>query len=358
MSITGQPGTLGGTAVDADGLTSPWLSAALGRDARVLARTRIGTGQTAATYRLRIAADGLPPTVVAKVAAGDEVARRRVWNGYRAEVGFYADLAATVAVRAPACWYAAADREALRFTLLLEDLEPRQPGTQVAGCSARQALPAVRNLAGLHAPRWNDPSLFTLDYLKAPTPEGAAFLGNIAAAATRTFLDRFGAEVGAADAATLRDSAAAVEAWTLAGGEHTGLLHGDYRLDNLMFAPEGGAATGEVVAVDWQTLTVGPPARDVAYFLGTSLPVDARRGAEERLVGAYYDALVTAGVPGYPAGRCFDDYRLGQLQGPMITTIGAVYATARRTAAADEMFLTMARRSCAAIRDLRSLELL
>ena len=44
------------------------------------------------------------------------------------------------------------------------------------------------------------------------------------------------------------------------------LIHGDYRLDNLMFPPHG---TG-VVAVDWQTLAVAPPARDLAYFLATS----------------------------------------------------------------------------------------
>ena len=56
--------------------------------------------------------------------------------------------------------------------------------------------------------------------------------------------------------------------------------------------------------------------------------------------------------------RCFDDYRLGQMQGPMITTLGAIYATAERSTRADGMFLAMARRSCAAIRDLRSLDLL
>ena len=103
------------------------------------------------------------------------------------------------------------------------------------------------------------------------------------------------------------------------------MIHGDYRLDNLMFST---TEDDDVVAVDWQTMIVGPPTRDVAYFLGTSLDVDDRRAAEEQLVASYHRALVARGVDGYDADRCFDDYRVGQLQGPMITVIGCMYATA------------------------------
>ena len=62
-----------------------------------------------------------------------------------------------------------------------------------------------------------------------------------------------------------------------------------------------------------------------------------------------------AGVDGYDAERCFDDYRVGQLQGPMITVIGCMYATAERSDAADRMFLAMIHRACAAIQDLDSI---
>jgi hypothetical protein len=61
---------------------------------------------------------------------------------------------------------------------------------------------------------------------------------------------------------------------------------------------------------------------------------------------------------GYSYAQCFEDYRLGQIQGPMITMIGAAYATAEGSTTSDEMFLVMAHRSCAAIRDLKSLSLL
>ena len=63
-------------------------------------------------------------------------------------------------------------------------------------------------------------------------------------------------------------------------------------------------------------------------------------------------------MQGYSRHECFDDYRLGQLQGPFITVLGCVYgATAERTPDGDEMFISMAQRSCAAIRELDSLSL-
>jgi aminoglycoside phosphotransferase (APT) family kinase protein len=123
-------------------------------------------------------------------------------------------------------------------------------------------------------------------------------------------------------------------------------------LDNLMFG------TDDVVALDWQTFAVGPPTRDVAYFLGTCLEPTDRRHIEEDLVAGYHTELVERGVTGYSLDQCFDDYRLAQLHGVMITGLGAAYSTRERSAEADGMFLAMARRCTAAVRDLRSLDAL
>jgi Ecdysteroid kinase-like family len=337
-----------------DEVTTAWLSRALGRDVSAVAAERIGTGQTGATYRLSIDTPDGPLTLIAKVAAGDPAARRRVRNGYRSEVGFYRDIASTVDVATPRCWYGAITDDSLAFTLLLDDLSPRLPGVQAAGCSVEQARLAVANLAALHAGRWNDGTVFDLSFVARPTPAGAEYLGSVVTAATETFVERFAAELDAADVATLSAAAAVMTRWQQTRLEPFTVLHGDYRLDNLLFAPNGA----DVVAVDWQTLAVGPPARDLAYFLGTSLTVDDRRTAERELVADYHAALCARGVPGYDAQQCFDDYRLGQLQGPMITTMGCAFATGDRSAGADEMFLAMATRSCAAIRDLDTLAVL
>lgn len=107
--------------------------------------------------------------------------------------------------------------------------------------------------------------------------------------------------------------------------------------------------------VDWQTLTVGLPARDLAYFLGTSLTTADRRAHEHELVAACHRALTGGGVTGYSLAQCLDDYRFGFPQGPLITVLGCAYGTP--TERGDEMFLAMATRACAAIRDHQSLTL-
>ncbi|HXO52545.1 MAG TPA: phosphotransferase, partial [Mycobacterium sp.] len=129
------------------------------------------------------------------------------------------------------------------------------------------------------------------------------------------------------------------------------LLHGDYRIDNMLFDPAGATIT----VVDWQTLTVGLPARDLAYFFGTSLQPQLRKTHERRLVSQYHDALRAHGVRDYPDTECWRDYRLGMLQVPLLTTLG--FASSAVTDRGTEMFLTMLRRGCRAIRELDTLTL-
>jgi hypothetical protein len=334
-------------------LSAEWLSDALGTEIRSASAERIGTGQTSSAYRLTIEAEGYPSTMVAKLAEGEEAARRRVATAHRNEVGFYTQLADTLDVRTPACWYGAVSDDGARFTLILEDLAPRLAGRQVDGCSIVQMEHAVRALAALHACRWNDHSLHDVDFLIPLTAERAQFLGDIALTATEQFIARFGSRMEAADISTLREVSEVLGDWQLRRSAPFSLMHGDYRLDNLMFPPVGD----DVVAVDWQTLTVALPARDLSYFIGTSLPVEQRRVTEHRLVQSYYDELGARGIEDYSLERCFGDYRFGQLQGPMITVLGCMTSSGRSNEA-DDMFLAMATRSCAAIRDLGSLGVL
>ncbi len=142
------------------------------------------------------------------------------------------------------------------------------------------------------------------------------------------------------------------EEWSLARSERFGLVHGDYRLDNLMFPADGGPG---VVALDWQTLSLGLPARDLAYFIGTGLSVEDRRVHESELVTAYHRALVGHGVTDYDRDQCWDDYRFAMIQGPLVSVFGCAYGT--RTERGDRMFAAMVTRACAAIRDLGTLDL-
>lgn len=330
-------------------ITTGWLAEVLGEPVRLFTSERVGTGQIGTCYRLRLDGDR---TVLAKLPAEEPGARDMMAGAYRGEVRFYETVAPTVAVRAPACRYAEMAADSGDFVLLLEDLAPREQGDQLAGCTVDQARDAVVNLAGLHGPRWSDPTLQDVDTLSINGPDDIALLLEMYGPTTELFLDGLGDLVGPEDAATLRACVPVIGPWLLARQERFGLVHGDYRLDNLLFPPGGGAG---VVAVDWQTLSLALPARDLAYFLGTSLTVEDRRAHERDLVAAYHRALTAYGVVGYSFEECWDDYVFAMLQGPLVATFGCAYGT--RTERGDRMFAAMVARACTAIRDLDSLAL-
>ncbi|HXO52939.1 MAG TPA: phosphotransferase, partial [Mycobacterium sp.] len=207
--------------------------------------------------------------------------------------------------------------------------------------------------AGLHGPRWCDPAW--LEFTDAPMPKAdrdlARGFGDLVRAATDVTIKFLGDRLVSEDQETLVDVADLIEAWLLLEADRFSLLHGDYRIDNMLFDPAGATIT----VVDWQTLTVGLPARDLAYFFGTSLQPQLRKSHERRLVLRYHDALRAHGVRHYPDTECWRDYRLGMLQVPLLSTLG--FASSVVTDRGTEMFLTMLRRGCRAIRELDTLTL-
>ncbi|CAN7533056.1 phosphotransferase [Phenylobacterium sp. LjRoot219] len=341
-------------------VTPAWMTTALrgGGEAlsvSALAYEQIGTGQTGACYRFHLQGEGAGPrTVILKTAAGTLEQRARVRRGYRAEVYFYQALADTARIRTPRCWHAAMTDDAQAFTLVLEDASPATPGAQERGCSSGQAAEALRNLVGLHAPFWNSAILDEGPSWLATDAARAAMLAQIHATATDRFIARFEQQLDAAETNVLRRVAEVVPRWLLDPQGPRSLLHGDYRLDNLLFPT---AADGPVMAVDWQTLDIGLPGRDLAYFIVTALDTEQRRASEAALVQTYHDQLRASGVRDYGLDACRDDYRRGMLQAPFITVIGCALATGERSESADRMFLSMARRAIHAIKDLEVLQL-
>jgi aminoglycoside/choline kinase family phosphotransferase len=290
--------------------------------------------------------------LIAKMAAGPPEARTVIAEGYRAEYGFYTEIAHTLSVRTPHCFFATITDDGTCFTLLLEDLAPSTPGDQVTGLTPEEAEDAAVNLAGLHGPRWSDPELLAVPWLSRHTPETADFYAQILTGAIPTFLDHFERWMAPEDPDTLRSVPEHLPAWLMTRPQRFAVIHGDYRPDNLMFPPHGAG----VAAVDWQTLAIGLPGRDVGYLLATSLDPEVRRAEEHRIVESYRRALGEHGVE-ISAEECFDDYRLGVVQGPLITVLGAVYATDPNPSS-DAMFTAMITRSLRAIRDLDPFSLL
>lgn len=353
------PGTPDPPVLDGpDQLTAAWLDVVLGTagspaSVRSVTASPVGTGQMALTVRLDVTQqDGASRTLVAKFArSGADSGLSRM--AYEKEVAFYNDLAGRVAIRTPLCHYAAMADDEPAFVLVLEDLVGTKQGDQITGCAVDQAVAAVVNLAGLHGPTWCDPSLAELGWLGGRNGLGADILRPFLAGAADAFASRFADELGPEDQAVLDAARGPLADWAVAPTERFAVTHGDYRLDNLLFPEDDPAG---VAAVDWQTASTGLPARDVAYFLATSLAVEDRRRHEQRLLKAYHAALTRHGVAGYPLTRCIEDYRLGLLQAPLVILLGR--ATATVTARGDEMFLAMWQRSTAAIHDAGTLDLL
>lgn len=330
----------------AEDLTAEWLTTALGKRVDTVVSEVVGTGQMGSTHRLHLAGDpSLPATVLAKVPSEDAGTRMMMAGAYLNEIRYYNELASTVKIRVPRSYYAAIGDEGT-FTLLMEDLAPAQVGEQIAGCSPDQALAAVVNLAGLHGPRWCDPTLLTIDGMLPSGPEMGELLAVTYPPAIETFLEMLGEHLSDDDVATLNAATPLMARWMGARTDRFALLHMDYRLDNLLFEVDGPA----VYAVDWQGLSIGHPLRDVAFFLSTSLAVEDRRENERAIVAAYHERLSSFGVSDYSAEQCWEDYRFGTLQNLFITVFGAAYSS--RTERGDRMFLAMIERGCAAIRDL------
>ncbi|MEO9327820.1 phosphotransferase family protein [Gordonia aurantiaca] len=330
-------------------LTPAWLSRFLtdnGHEANIASvdAETVGTGQMAGSYRLRLQYDGptdLPSTMVAKLATGAPEQREFGSGVFRNEVRFYRELADDFTVPRPDCYAAAISDAGTEFVLLLEDIGDALQGDQITGCSPAQAEAVAVAAAGLHAPRWNDTAL--LEQMPLPGEPEREMMESILAPMADVYRDRFSPD--ARGSAAIDWLVRTAGDWLVAPLENAALIHGDLRVDNVLFGP-GGAVT----VIDWQTITTGNPLRDIAFLLSTSLTVEDRRTHERGIVASYHRALVTEGVTGYTLDQCWEDYVGNLVQAPLIIVFGS--AAAQPTERGDAMFDTMLSRSAAAIDDL------
>lgn len=205
-----------------------------------------------------------------------------------------------------ALWRAGRSRR--RYLLVLEDLAQRaETRDQVAGCSFDDARAVASALAALHAGFWNDAALARTEWIPHPdaTPRSAR-------AVYPSGRRRFAAEFGdvlprqfmlATDWVDTHLEAVLAR---LSRPPCT-LLHGDCRLDNLLFDGD------RVTAIDWQSLAWGRGVLDWAYFATGSLASSIDEAGEQTLLAAYHAALVEGGVDDYPLDACRRDYALSKV---------------------------------------------
>ncbi len=304
------------------------------------------------TIEYAAGADAGPASVVVKIAASDPTSRATgVGLGiYEREVRFYRELAPRVGGPLAECHLAMIDAEEGWFTLVLEDVAPAEQGDQIAGCDVEHARLALHELAKIHAPLFGDSQLGATPWLNQETPLNQALVTQLLAA----FLERYGDHVAPEHQQVCERFVSSLDGWVADRHPPLGLVHGDYRLDNMLFGAP--AAPRRFVVVDWQTVGWGPVMTDASYFLGGSLSVEDRRAHEEVLVHEYHGALQTHGVRGFSWEDCWTGYRRQAFLGVLMTVAPAMIV--ERTARGDEMFLTSLARYAQQVLDLDALELL
>jgi hypothetical protein len=342
FEVRGEP-----SDIDAGWMTAALERGGVARGATVteLAFTGfVGTGQMSRNGRFALTWDepeGRPVTVMGKFPSLDETCRTAAFQGgaYRKEYLFYAELAATVDVRSPRCWFAGYDDERADCVLLLEDLVDSRGGDHLAGITDDEVSLAVEQAVALHAPRWGDPALAGHPAFPATAAERAARLGEFFPMFVEGCLaqhpDRFDDDV----TGLLRRFGTVIGRWSLGTGSPATLVHGDFRPDNFLFGRNASAPP--LAIVDWQTYTAVAGPTDLAYLLGGSFEAEPRRRLEAATVEEYRARLAAAGID-YPAADCWRDYRWGSLHGVMIAVTALLVAA--RTERGDEVLTLMAER--------------
>lgn len=311
-----------------------------------------GTGQMSDSLRVHLATDppgALPDTLVVKRSSSSEVSRAasRITRTYEVEAAFYRDLRDRLDVRAPECWHVSYDAERDDVFLVLEDLAPCRQGDQIAGCSPDEAALVVDELARLHGPLWGSSELGTLAWLNRSSAQLRLGTRARLEASWPGFVERYGDRLS--DECRTFGAGFVADSGDYFTRDHEArtVVHGDFRLDNLLFLGSGGVAV-----VDFQTAVLAEGPLDLAYFLGAGLTPEARRPHEPALVERYAAGLAEYDVALDPAWLGLSVRRYAWAGFVMAVCASMLVG---RTERGDEMFVTMANRHCAHAADHDSL---
>jgi aminoglycoside phosphotransferase (APT) family kinase protein len=189
----------------------------------------------------------------------------------------------------PRPFHVVIDHPALDYVIVMEDVTRRggDPRDATRPMTVTQVENGVRQLAALHSAYWNlGHAVAGLEWLQTreATEGWKQSLGP-------------GLPVGRARAADILDGPIAERSndellglcsrslHSFGDGRLT-LLHADPHIGNTYVLPDDS-----VGFLDWQVCRRGSWAMDLAYFLVSALTISDRRAAENRLLGAYLDAL-------------------------------------------------------------------
>ena len=282
-----------------------------------------GTGMSSELARLRLGYSGdrgeSPDTVIAKFLPNNETNRASALAFHlpEREVRYCAELDPLTDAVTPRTFCCLFDGQG--FLIVMEDLADYEVGSQVEGATLHQTELAIDELAKLHSAFWN--RVADLNWVPgiansyhADALAGGARIGwpnmeerfEVPDTVTR-HRDRFLASIPLLQAERM---AAPVT-----------LVHGDYRMENLMYG--SGPGQHEIVVIDWQGPLIARGMFDVSLFLGQSTKTEVRREHERSLLDRYLAGLKAGGVTGIDRDFIWDDYQRCMLYNWIYTSVVA-----------------------------------
>lgn len=310
---------------------------------------RIGTGLIGENYRLTLTWEGEPPpgapsTLVAKLPASDPTSRATGvgLRNYEREVRFYREVASDVGIRVARSYATEWDSESGDFLLLLEDLSPGVVGDQLLGCTVAEAEVVIDVASAFHGSNWESTRLADFGtWMNGPADEERAGQTTVLwTMALPQFLERHQGKLTDDELSLAERFGPRLASWLLRRDAPLTVVHGDFRIDNMLFGSSGSVPW--MVPVDWQTPALGPAVADVAYFLGASLMPEDRSANEERLVRRWWDGLPDHARSSYDWDRAWADYRSLCFSGVVMGVVASFLTP--QTERGDAMFFAMASR--------------
>jgi hypothetical protein len=320
----------------------------------------IGTGQVGMVVRSELDYDGdashAPRSVVVKLPSA-EPGNRQIGIAmglYENEVRFYREIAPQAGITVPHLHWGDVEPPTGRITLVIDDLTTcAEVGDMIATATPEQAALAFAELVKLQAPLWNEPQLRSLPWLADPSR--AQMLFDSVAPAVEPFKAAYGDRLEPEHVALVERLGPKASTWPArALVEPLVVVHGDFRLDNMLFGTAPGAAP--ISILDWQACRLGPPLLDHSIFLGSCMRSEDRRTHERDLLRGYHQGLLDAGVRDFTFEDCLESYRISSLY-PFLLTVSMSMVLAH-TDRDREMWTQLLRGSAELVHDLGAAEVL
>jgi thiamine kinase-like enzyme len=233
--------------------------------------------------------------------------------------------------------------------LVLEDIKDANQGDQITGATVEQADAAINQLVNLHAPMWGSEKLNQIEWLPKHSLNVATGTSQLLRSVFAGFAERFSDKVNSEIISLGERLVSKIDRYYGAFPTLLTVTHRDFRLDNLLFTPQGNKIGVKVV--DWQTVGAMPGASDLGYFIGASFTVEGRRDYEQTLVQSYCERLAAQKID-VSNNEIWAQYRLLGTSGYIMAIVASMLV--KQTDRGDAMFAVMANRHGQQMLDLET----